>query len=269
MTIPFKEIVDYSMIIDDMLWSYSRLSSFDDCKYGWFLKYIKHAPKGEPHFFSTYGSFCHDVLEKYLSGELTKDELVPYFLEHYDEKVEGRAPSKKVEENFFNSSLAYLEEIDFPFKDIEATEKKVRFEVGGHPFIGYIDVLAKENGGYHIVDHKSHGLRPRSGRKVQTEYDKELDQYLRQQYLYAIPIYDETGEYPQTISFNCYRHGRFITEQFDPERMEKVRKWAADKIEEIRSEKDWEANPEEFRCTFICDCADSCPYKAEYKRRWK
>ena len=238
MTIPFKEIVDYSMIIDDMLWSYSRLSSFDDCKYGWFLKYIKHAPKGEPHFFSTYGSFCHDVLEKYLSGELTKDELVPYFLEHYDEKVEGRAPSKKVEENFFNSSLAYLEEIDFPFKDIEATDK-------------------------------SHGLRPRSGRKVQTEYDKELDQYLRQQYLYAIPIYDETGEYPQTISFNCYRHGRFITEQFDPERMEKVRKWAADKIEEIRNEKDWEANPEEFRCTFICDCADNCPYKAEYKRRWK
>lgn len=260
--------MDYSFIVDDMLWSYSRLSSFDDCKYGWFLKYIKHVPKGEPHFFATYGTFIHDLLERYLSGKLPKEELVPYFLDHYDEQVQGRGPSEKVEDNFFNNSLAYLKDIDFPFKDIVATEKKVEFEIDGHKFVGYIDVLARENDGYHIIDHKSHGLRPRSGRKIQTEYDKELDQYLRQQYLYAIPTYNEFGEYPQTISFNCYRHNRFITEPFEQERLERTKKWASDKIEEIRNEKGWDPSPDDFFCNFICDSANSCKYRKPYKRRW-
>ena len=44
MTIPFEVVSDpeYERAISAMLWSYSRLSSFDDCKYGWFVRYIAY-----------------------------------------------------------------------------------------------------------------------------------------------------------------------------------------------------------------------------------
>lgn len=305
MTTLFEVVSDpeYERAISAMLWSYSRLSSFDDCKYGWFVRYIAYNKKldqvyrkvmewmkerlddetyqkvlehtavrikPEPHFFSTYGRFMHHVLEQYLSQALKKEELVPYFLDHYDEKVVGKPPSKKVEDNFFNNSLSYLENIDFPYdiKDIVAVEKEVHFMIGPYNFVGFIDVLAEENG-LHIADHKSHGLRFRSNRKFQTEYDKELDRYYRQPYIYSIPIKEEYGKWPATLDFNCYRHGRFIAEAFDEERLEQVKQWVLDRIEEIKNEREFEPDPEFFRCTYICDTAESCPFRAKNSRRYK
>lgn len=258
--------MDYSMFIDSMEWSYSRLTSFEDCKYGWFLNYIKKERRGAPHFFSTYGSFVHDIMEKYLSNRISREELLPYFIENYEKEVHGEPPSEKIGENFYNNTISYLRNINFPFNNIVDTEKKVEFDVGGHSFVGYIDVLAEQDGGLHIVDHKSHGLRYRSGRKNPTLYDIELDNYLRQQYLYAIPIKEEFGEYPKTISFNCYRHGRFITESFDENRLDATKEWASDLIQKISNERVWEAKPDAFRCKYICDFADSCEYCKKFNK---
>lgn len=245
-----------------MEWSYSRLTSFEDCKYRWFLQYIKRKPRGKPQFFATYGTFMHEILENYLSGNLPREELVPYFLDKYDESVVGTAPNQKISTNFFNSALAYLRTIDFPFSsnEIVETEKEVRFEIGGYRFVGYIDVLAKRGKSFHIVDHKSHGLMPRTNRKYQTASDKELDQYLRQQYLYALPIREQLGSFPKTLSFNCYRHGRFITEKFDFNVMEQTKQWAVDRITEIMKEQDWDASPDLFKCNYICDMKDHCEH---------
>jgi len=267
---PFDTAVSEELngVVDpETVWSYSRLTSFDDCKYRWFLQYVLKKKRGEPQFFSTFGTFIHEILEKYLSGKLEKDELVQYFLENYDENVVGEAPTERIANNFFESALSYLKSVDFPFKSIVATEKKVNFKIGDYKFVGYIDVLATKGKRYHIVDHKSHGLRHRSGRRFQTAYDKELDQYLRQQYLYSIPIYDEYGQYPKTLNFNCYRHGRFISEPFDYTRLEETKDWAVAQIEKIRREHDWDANPDAFKCNYICDMRDHCPYRAQYKSR--
>lgn len=254
--------MQYGFIIDDMEWSYSRLSSFDDCKYGWYLKYIEGIPKSRKCFFSSYGGFIHKVLEQYLSGKLTMDGAVSYFLDNYDEAVQGTAPNEKIANNFFNMSLDYIQTLDqFPFHEIVDTEKEVLFRIDGHKFVGFIDVLARdEGGGLHIIDHKSHRLRKRSGRKIQTSYDKELDQYLRQQYLYSIPVYEEFGEYPKTISFNCYRFNQIITQDFNPEFLDRTKQWAISQIDKIRNENEWQAAPDAFRCAYLCDNADSCEF---------
>lgn len=238
------------------------MTSFSDCKYRWFLQYILKKERSGPQFFASFGTYMHEILEMYLSGQLQKDELEVYFLDNYDERVKGEPPTERIGENFFNSALEYLRTVDFPFTDIIETEKEVHFKVGGYPFVGYIDVLAKKGKRYHIIDHKSHGLKNRSGRRFQTTYDKELDQYLRQQYLYSIPIHDEFGQYPKTLNFNCYRHGRFISEPFDYDRLEETTKWAVNQIELIKREQTWEANPDKFKCNYICDMRDSCPYRA-------
>lgn len=261
--------MNYRHIISDMEWSYSRLTSFEDCKYRWLLQYVMHKKRGDPQFFATYGTFMHEIMEKYLGGELSKDELVPYFLEHYDEEVSGNAPSQKIADGFFEKALAYLRTIDFPYKNIAATEKKVNFKVGPYNFVGYIDVLAETDSGKgtHIIDHKSHGLLPRSKRKVPTVSDRELDSYLRQQYLYSKAIKEELGEFPQTINFNCYRHGRMITEPFDYTAYEETLRWAEETIEKIMREEDWNPSPDAFKCNYICDMKDHCEFCPKFKER--
>ena len=47
--------VNYAPLIDDMVWSYSRIKAFEDCPYRWYLKYIKKF-HGKDMFFSSYGS---------------------------------------------------------------------------------------------------------------------------------------------------------------------------------------------------------------------
>ena len=38
-------VINYAPVIDDMIWSYSRIRSFYDCKYRWYLKYIRISPR--------------------------------------------------------------------------------------------------------------------------------------------------------------------------------------------------------------------------------
>lgn len=268
-TTPFEledESAETGMIDPETVWSYSRLTSFGDCKYRWFLQYVLKQKRGEPQFFATFGTYIHEILEQYLSGKLQKEDLEVYYLDNYDERVKGDAPTEKIASNFFSSGLDYLKNVDFPFQNIVEVEKEVHFCVGNYPFVGYIDVLAMKGKQYHIVDHKSHGLRHRSGRKFQTSYDKELDQYLRQQYLYSIPIHDEFGRYPKTLNFNCYRHGRFISEPFDYDKLEETKRWALNRIKEIKCEEEWDANPDAFVCNFICDMRENCQYRARYRK---
>lgn len=65
-----------------------------------------------------------------------------------------------------------------------------------------------------ILDHKSRSLKPRSNRKKKPKTDEEPDQYLRQLYLYSIPITNEFGRMPAFLKFNCYRTGVRIKEPF-------------------------------------------------------
>ena len=64
----------YRELINDMTWSYSRVKTFHDCPYRWFLKYI-HDCKEVPMFYSSYGSFMHKLLEQYYKGMLSKEEI--------------------------------------------------------------------------------------------------------------------------------------------------------------------------------------------------
>ena len=56
--------VNYAPLIDDMVWSYSRIKAFEDCPYRWYLKYIKKF-HGKDMFFSSYGTFMHNFTDAY------------------------------------------------------------------------------------------------------------------------------------------------------------------------------------------------------------
>lgn len=250
----------YNELIRDMTWSYSRLTSFDDCPYGWFLRYIRMSPKGEQKFFSSFGSFIHELLEQYLKGEKSREQIVTDYLVGFSERAAGEIPDEAMRLRYFENGLQYLKELEpFPF-EIVAAEQKVRFKLGDSKFVGVIDVLGKDGDGMLILDHKSRRLKPRSRRKEPTETDRELDSYLRQLYLYSCWLEQSGQELPKKLMFNCFRDRRLITEKFDPAVFERTKQWAQETAERIAAEEAFPPHPDYFRCTYLCDARDECEY---------
>lgn len=248
----------YDLIIKDMRWSYSRINAFQECPYSWFLKYIKEVPS-KPLFFSEYGKFMHQILEMYFTGLLKKEELTEFYISNFFLNVKGAPPNIKVFNSYFEAGLDYLYGFDFPISEINDVEKKVNFKIGKYDFLGYIDIVA--GGGDIILDHKSRNLKPRSNRKKPLKTDIELDEYLRQLYMYSIPVKEEYGEFPKKLIFNCFKLGKMISEDFDEAKLESTKKWALEQIEIITNNDRWQPRLDYWRCKHICDVSDSCEYK--------
>lgn len=248
----------YSFIISDMTWSYSRLTTYEDCPYRFYLTYIKKI-KGVRHFFSDYGSFMHLIIEKFLTGELKKNELVDYYLAHFKNNVVGKAPSQTIFQNYFRQGLEYLSQIEAPYNEVIGIEKEVEFKIGDKNFIGYIDQVSKGDG-IDITDNKSRALKPRSKKKKPTKTDEELDKYLRQLYIYSIAIEKEYGELPKNLIFNCFRTQTIIKEPFNIRAYEDTKKWALNTIDTIAKESEWKPNIEGFKCKYLCDVCKKCEY---------
>lgn len=98
--------VSYLPLIEDMIWSYSRLESFNDCPYRFFLKYISKCKESEK-FYATYGSFMHKLIEGYYRGYYTKDDMLTEFLVGFSENVKGARPQKSTVEKYIKCGVEY------------------------------------------------------------------------------------------------------------------------------------------------------------------
>lgn len=243
------------------------------------LKYIKGCDKTE-HFFSQYGNFNHTIHQLYYSGELQTSDLADYYCIHFAEKITAKAPNLKLRENYFKSGLAYWRLFNGNRNAVCGVEKEVTFNICGKPFVGFVDLIENiphlyVRGGcgnqsavrfddveYELIitDHKSRDLKPRSSAGKYTLGDAELDNYLKQLYLYSIPISKEFGKMPDKLKFNCFRTGTEITEIFLQDKFEEAKKWASELIVTIENNEDWKPNIEYFKCKHICDMCDSCEY---------
>ena len=203
----------------------------------------------------------HEVLEQFYLKKLSRDGAISLYLSDFKTRVTGEAPSPSVYTSFFSSGLTSLECLCSPSGEVLAVEKFFRFRIDRYPFIGYVDLIVKaEDGTIEIWDHKSHPLKARSGRQTPTKTDQELDEYLRQLYLYAIPVCKKYGVNPARLVFNCYRKGTLIKEVFRPERLEEAKQWAVGRIEAIKESKLFPPNIEYFGCRYLCSVSDHCEY---------
>lgn len=251
--------VSYLPLIEDMVWSYSRIEAFENCPYRFFLKYISKCDD-TAKFFSSYGSFMHKLIENYYKGALPASNMVSEFLTGFQDNVVGERPSESIVLKYIKSGVDYLSSFQpFDFETV-AVEKRVDFEIKGQKFVGYIDYLGRKNGDLYIIDNKSRDLKPRSKRKKPTVKDLELDSMLKQLYIYAAAVKQEYGEFPKALCFNCFRTGVFIEEPFDKNAYDEAIEWAINEIETIKTTDDFYPNIEFFPCRYICGVSDDCIY---------
>lgn len=291
--------VNYKQIIQDMTWSYSRIKSFNDCPYRWFLKYIQpilliHSVFGgerpskadidaayvrgevekadvgilyaylgikrKDMFFANYGTFMHKLIELYYRGEKTPRQLCDMYLQEFKGQVSGRAPNRTVFTNYFKSGINYLRGFQpFPYNTV-AVEKRVDFSLNGIPFVGYIDYLGERDGDFAVIDNKSRVLKPRSKRAKPTKTDEELDSYLIQLYLYSVAVEQDFHKLPKELCFNCFRTPILITEPFEEEAYTASKLWLSDKVSEIMKETEFRPSIEFFKCKHLCEMQDFCEY---------
>lgn len=249
--------ISYKPLIDEMTWSYSRLECFNDCPYRFFLKYIKDC-KEKPQFYSSYGSFMHKLLEQYYRGELTKEEMQIKFLFNFSKEVQGIRPQDSTVKKYIEAGIEYLRGFKpFPFEMVDV-EKEVHFNIGNYPFVGFIDYIGRKDGALYIVDNKSRDLKPRSGKAKPTVKDRELDEMLRQLYIYAAAVKQEYGEFPKSLCFNCFKSNTFIEEPFDEDRYNETIEWVEKSINDISECDDFYPCVEFFGCYYICGVSDDC-----------
>lgn len=240
------------------MWSYSRINSFGDCPYAWFLKYIKLLPS-VPNFYSEYGKFMHSILQKYYLGELQAYDLPGYFISEFTTVVKLRPQKSSTYANYFMDGLKYLRGIKPSPLKVLGVEQFVEFDIAGVPACGFID-LVESDGGITITDHKSADIKPKSARKKPTIADQRLDDMFRQLYLYSLAVYEQYGEYPKTLRFNAFRKGLSVQESFSADRLANVVSWAKNQIETITYNTNWHPHIDYFRCNILCDMRENCEY---------
>lgn len=258
---------DYSFILDTMTWSFSRLNY--TCLHEFKLHYID-CNIGVESFYALFGSFCHKLLEMYERGELSLFELSQYYEEHFDEEVYLDAPynkSKDIKEDYFYKGLDYFDNIDLILDTYEilGVEKEVRFQVGGHDMIGYIDLLLreKETGRIIAVDHKSASIKILKSGKISKSDLEHFEEFKRQLYLYAIPVIEEYGHVDE-LRWNMFKDRQWISIPFDKEEFHKAIDWADQQIKNLYQEEEW--GPKEgsdgwdYYCRYLCGQRENCEY---------
>ena len=248
-----------------MVWSYSRIKTFDDCPYRFFLKYISECESVDK-FYASYGLFMHELIEGYYKNRLTKEEMAAEFLSGFSSKVLGDRPSESIVKKYICCGLDYLKDFKpFDYNTV-AVEKNVDFKIEGMNFVARIDYIGEKDGKYYIVDNKSRDLKNRSKRKKPTATDVELDNMLRQLYIYSAAFKEMYGEFPSALCFNCFKNNTFIVEEFKMDEYIKTIEWAKRKIRDIRESETFDPNIEFFSCKYICDVSNDCIYN-QYSRK--
>lgn len=232
-------------------WSYSALKLYETCKYAFYLKYVEDK-KEEQNVFASFGKFVHSILERYFNGELYAFELADVFETEYETSVQGRFPFYNMYTAFYNKTLSYLQNFDGVNGEVLGVEQELKSVIGGHNFIGYADLILRDDKGIVVVDHKSHGA---------WKSKKERTDYLRQMYLYAWCIQKMYGELPYKLVFNKFRADKPWDEELfkEGDYMAAI-DWFKAGVDAILATTEWECCPQTFYCDTLCGFVEDCAY---------
>lgn len=259
---------EMDFLLDSMTWSFSRLNSFYNCPYEFFLHYVE-CNKSENGFFGEYGSFMHRILEKYAKGELSLFELNQYYEDNFNVEIPHDAPPNyyvDIRQSYYDKGLEYLNHIDLDLEKYEVlgVEKEVKFKIHDKDFVGYIDLLVrdKDTGEIIIIDHKSKSLKLLKNGNISKSDKEYFLEFKRQLYLYSIPVIQEYGSVSK-LKWNMFKDQKWIEIPWKHEEYEEAIQWAKDTLELIDKETLWLPNNRSYYyCHHLCGQRNNaCEYK--------
>lgn len=261
----------YQQQIQRMVWSFSRLNSYDTCPYGWKLHYLDHTEQVGSGF-ADWGSLCHSVFEDYEKGALADFELLDAYEARYPEYMHNDFPPCRgtpLADRYYERGRELFASFSgFPENwEILGVELKVEFEVNDRKFVGFIDLLVRDqhDGKLIVVDHKS---------KSEFKTEEEKAHYALQLYLYAYWVFLHYEEYPKELIFDMFRVGYMVHIPFEKSDMDLALTWFQDTVDRILCDEDfWDKiaiaydasnkpladfQRNDFFCNYLCGSRTSC-----------
>ena len=253
------------LLRDNHIYSYSQLSSFDECPYMFYLERIEKAEQLS-NGFAERGTLIHDIIEQWAKGKLTKEGMLEEYERRYADEVVTQFPkvlsARGYTEKAYQMGYDYFLHFDeFTGYKILSAEEEFKIDLPltdgtTRPFVGVIDMVLQDEFTDELIicDHKS---------KSKSSFKKaERTMYL-QQLIYATYIKQKYGKWPDRLMFNLFNEGGIKPERpFTQEAYQAAMEWATEKILQIETfdTLDWlAAKPEQdFFCVNICSVRKSC-----------
>ena len=238
-------------------YSFSKLSAFHTCKYGYKLTYIDKL-KGEDNAFALYGSLVHSLMERYAKHEIDLWDLPNIYEKEFENAVSMKFPSctycKNMKQLYFEQGLSFLQSFEgYDNYKILEVESEFSIPVDDWIFTGIIDLLYEdENGNLVLLDYKS-----KSGFKNRLEKQK----YARQLFLYCNYIYEKYHKFPDKMIFWTFRKKIQIEIPFTHDGFLEANCWAKYTVKQIRNCTDFYPSCDEFYSKELCNHRSYCKEK--------
>lgn len=153
---------------DFPVWSYSRLSSFNNCQHEFYLSRLLKKENLE-NIYGILGGSAHDVLEDFYNGKIKYEDMLDRFenkfldVEISDIKFSSDEDKNKRMMEKYKSCIVHFFKHHKPVTSKVICEQEiwvdVRNSVGeGGVFIGYVDAIHKEGEYYVITDYKTSSM---------------------------------------------------------------------------------------------------------------
>ena len=247
-----------------VVYSHSRLSTFEKCPLKFKYKYIdKIKPEFKMSIEAHLGKSVHDTLEWIYNSIINKnqtptvDEIINYYTNKWTENSSQEIKIVKnnlTNKDYFNKGVKFL--MDYylkhqPFKDgtLEC-EKRILIEINSYKLQGYIDRLVhnKETGEYEIHDYKTANFLPT---QETLDQDKQLA-------LYSIAIQELVGQDKKIcLIWHYLAHNKKICSYRTSQQIEQLKKEITELIQKIESAKFFPYNQSAL-CNW-CEYKYACP----------
>ncbi len=250
-----------------VLYSHSRIGTFEQCKLKYKYKYIdKIEPPLGQSIEAFMGTLVHETLEKLFKDlkfqkQNTLEELLDFFERSWKENWNDSiffAREEFKEENFKEMGKKYIADFfnkHHPFNKDRTLglEMEVNLDLNGdgrYTLVGYIDRLSEKDGVIEIQDYKTSNTLP-----TQENIDKD-----RQLALYSIAV---KNMYPFAKKINLVWHylafNQTLTTTKTEKELEEIKKEIISKIDLIENEKNFE--PKESTLCDWCEFQPICPLR--------
>ena len=153
------------------LWSYSKISTFKNCNYEYFLNRIKQY-KSEDNIYSIMGGYSHEILENFYEGKISYKDMVKKFEEAFldveisDFKFSNDETMNENIRNKYKNSIIHFFRNHNTVKHKVLIEKEVWIDIEGNIFVGYVDAIHKEEDTFIITDYKTSSINEYKGKKL-------------------------------------------------------------------------------------------------------
>lgn len=256
------------------IYSFSRINGFalaemgEGCFYNWYKTYIE-GDRGINNYFGEYGTLFHETIENLLKGDLIEWDITKE-LKTQMKKFSFKPPFPRIGQSYEEAIHRFFDDGSYEniFKQYEVLESEDEklFEVGEFLIKGFPDLVA---------NHSKHGLVITDYKTAKIYTGDKLQHNLMQLYLYAIPIKEKYGKYPDNLVYIFPREKgqKEFAFPFELEKLEQTKQWVIDTIKKIESHTDWKPRCEDvdgqtdFFANQLCGGRKTCEYKDWFKNK--